>query len=229
VSRAERRAAADQLRTLGLTNRMVRTIESSGQILPSLPITANLAGTVIERTVTPGQVVQPSDNLFVITDLSTLWAVADVPEQEATQVRNGQSVEIEVPALGGQAIVGRIVYIADVVNPETRTVRVGVVVDNPQRVLKPAMLTTMRIEARRAQRQLIPQGAVVREKDEDQIFVVDGQGVATLLPIRLAPQRGDQRALLERLPADTRIVLDGAFHLNNERQRRLVDGNKAAS
>jgi cobalt-zinc-cadmium efflux system membrane fusion protein len=170
-------------------------------------------------------VVQPSDALFVVSDLSSVWAVADVPEQDIAQVQPGQRVEIEVPALDAGLIEGKIVYIADVVNPETRTVRVGVDLPNQNRQLKPQMLINMRIEARRSKRQLVPAAAVVRESDGDHVFVLGEGDRATLTSVRLAPERAGMRPLVDRLPEGTRIVVDGAFHLNNERQRRNLEGS----
>lgn len=222
VARAQKRASADQLRTLGISAASLRKIIATGHILPSLPIHANLSGTVVERNITQGQVVQPSDNLFVIADLGKLWAVADVPEQQAAQVQVGQRVEIEVPALGAATIPGPIVFIDNVVNPETRTVRVRVEVDNADRRLKPAMLMTMRVELRKADQMLIPSTAVVRNEDKDHVFVVGPNNVAKLTPVKLAAQQGEHRVLLDPLPKSESIVLDGAFHLNNERQRQQV-------
>ena len=224
VARAERRAAFDQLRTVGFSAAAIAQIERTGHIDSVLPITATRSGTVVERPIAEGQVVQPSEALFVVSDLSTVWAVADVPEQEASRVQLDQPVRIEVPALDDSLIEGKIVFIADVVNPETRTVRIGVNVDNAQRQLKPQMLITMHVEARRAKRQMVPAAAVVREQDADHVFVVGADNRATLRRVRLAPDHGGTRGLLERLPEDTRIVLEGAFHLNNERQRRNLEG-----
>jgi membrane fusion protein, heavy metal efflux system len=227
VARAQKRASADQLRTLGISAASLRKIAATGHILPSLPIHAKLSGTVVERNITQGQVVQPSDSLFVITDLAKLWAVADVPEQQAAQVRVGQSVEIEVPALGTETIAGPIVFIDNLVNPETRTVRVRVEVDNAERRLKPAMLMTMRVDARKANQALIPSTAVVRNDDKDYVFLIEPNNVATLVPVKLAAQQGEYRALLEPLNLAGAIVLDGAFHLNNERQRQQVQQGKS--
>lgn len=228
VARAEKRAAFDQLRTVGLSARTIEEIERTGHINSVLPVTATRSGTVTERPIAEGQVVQPSDALFVVSDLSSVWAVADVPEQDIAQIQLGQRVEIEVPALDPGLLEGKIVFIADVVNPETRTVRVGVDLPNQNRQLKPQMLINMRIEARRSKRQLVPAGAVVREQDGDHVFVVAEANRATLQAVRLGPERNGMRPLLDRLPEGTRIVVDGAFHLNNERQRRNLEGTSDA-
>ncbi|MBL8381139.1 MAG: efflux RND transporter periplasmic adaptor subunit [Burkholderiales bacterium] len=223
VARAEKRAAADQLRVLGLSLKTVAQLEATGTIVASTPITSTQAGTVIERKVAVGQVVAPSDSLFVVSDLSSVWAVADVPEQEADTVRRGQRVEIEVPALGNEKRAGVIVFVADVVNPETRTVRVGVVLENPGRTLKPAMLTNMLIEGKVSQRTVVPVSAVVRENDADHIFVQVAPGSMRLTRVKLGPEKNGVRPLLDKMPENTGIALEGAFHLNNERQKRNLE------
>ena len=223
VARAEKRAAADQLRVLGLSQESVERLEKTGAIRSVAPITTVRAGTVIERRVSEGQVVQPSDALFVVSDLSSVWAAAEVPEQQAAQVRMGQRVAIQIPALNDESRIGRIVQISDVVNPETRTIRVGAVLDNPGRALKPAMLITMLIEAKSQPRLVVPGAAVVREHDADHVFVETGAGAVTLRKLRLGPESNGMRPLLDPLPDGARVVTEGAFHLNNERQRRNLE------
>lgn len=222
VARAEKRAAADQLRVLGLGAAAIAELEANGKLIFSAPITSTQAGTVIERKVAQGQVVQPSDVLFVVSDLRSIWATADIPEQEAGTVRRDQRVEIEIPALGNERRIGRIIYIADVVNPETRTVRVGVDLDNSGKLLKPAMLTTMLIEGRATQRQVVPAAAVVRENNADHIFVETAPGLVRLTRVNLGGEKNGVRPLLDKLPPG-RVVTHGAFHLNNERLKRNQD------
>jgi membrane fusion protein, heavy metal efflux system len=222
VALAEKRAAFDQLRTLGLSTKRIEALETTGQIQPTTTLTSTLAGVVIDRKVAIGQVVSPADQLFVVSDLRTLWAQAQVPEQDAQFIKRGQRVQIEVPALDNKVILGKVEYIADVVSPETRTVLVGVEVQNPERTLKPSMLMTMLVEGRVAPRQVVPIGALVREEDKDFVFVETGEGVYRMTQVQTGIEREGQRVLARPLPDEARIVLDGAFHLNNVRAQRAL-------
>ncbi len=224
VASAEKRAAGDQLKALGLSARRIATLERTGQIQATAEITSPLNGTVIERKVAQGQVVNPSDVLFLISDLSTLWALAEVPEQDAQFVKQGQRVEVEIPALDNRRTVGQVSYVADVVNPETRTVRVGVNLDNPERKLKPSMLITMLIEGRSSSQQVVPSSAVVRENDRDHIFLAHAPGQFRLTPVDLGLERNGKRPLIKPFAGSPQIVIDGAFHLNNVRAQRAVEG-----
>jgi len=223
VARAEKRAAADQLRVLGLSGRAIEQLETTGKLVAAAPISSTQSGTVIERKIAVGQVVQPSDSLFVVSDLRSVWAIAEVPEQDADAVSRGQRVEIVVPALGDEKRVGKIVYVADVVNPETRTVRVGVDLENPGKMLKPAMLIGMLIERKVANRTVVPAAAVVRENDADHLFLQFAPGAVRLVKAKLGPEKNGLRAVLEPLPTHQAVVLEGAFHLNNERQKRALE------
>ena len=145
VARAELEAAKDQLRLLGVDSAVLKELSKQGHILPSVTINSTRSGIVIGRNVIVGQVVQPADQLFQVADLSSVWVVGDVPEQIARDVRIGQHVEIHVPALGDINFDGLIIFVADTVDPMTRTVMVRTMVENPQRKLKPDMLANMHI------------------------------------------------------------------------------------
>lgn len=223
VATAEKRAASDQLRQLGLSQQRIDRLEETGEIQPTAAITATLGGTVIERNVAQGQVVNPADVLFVVSDLSSVWALAEVPEQDSQFVQLRQRVQIEVPALDNERFAGRVAYVADVVNPETRTVRVGVELENKALRFKPSMLMTMLIEGPAVSRQVVPQDAVVRENNADHVFVQLRPGVFRLTRVELGPERDGMRTLLKPLPEDAQLVLDGAFHLNNARVQQALE------
>lgn len=224
MAQAEYRAAADQLKVLGMSEAGLRRIAQTGNIDSLKPLTATSAGIVVERSVTQGQVVTPSDPMFTIADLSHLWVVAEVPEQQAAGARIGQDVAIEIPALGGEQVGGRLVYISDTVNPQTRTVLVRTSVENKQRRLKPAMLATMLIATEAVPRLAVPVTAVVRENNQDYVFVQTKPGQFKLTEVRLAPEVGGLRPVLSGAKLGDPVVVDGAFHLNNERNRQALEG-----
>ena len=219
VLRAEQSAAKDQLRLLGIGSESLDTLKKFGRILPSVEISSPIEGTVIERKVSVGQVVEPSDQLYTVADLSSVWVVGDVPEQSARGVKIDQHVEVYIPALGDVRLIGRIVFVAETVDPETRTITVRTLVDNEFRALKPAMLARMYITGVQNKKLVIPEGAVVREDNRDHVFIAQGNDSFLLVPVELGEAVGQVRPVLEGLDKDREIVLDGAFHLNNERKR----------
>ncbi|HSG24379.1 MAG TPA: efflux RND transporter periplasmic adaptor subunit [Azonexus sp.] len=225
ISVAEVRAAADQLQLLGVTPTAIERLGKHGAVNSLTPVVATLNGVVVERKLAQGQVVQPADSLFVVADLTNLWAVAQVPEQQVSQVKAGQSVSIEVPALGNEKLLGKLIYVGQTIDPETRTVLVRTALDNRDGRLKPAMLASMLIEAKPVERLVVPASAVVRENDLDHVFVAEGEGTFRLLKVKLGAEQDGQRVVLSGLKGKETVVIDGAFHLNNERNRKEMEGS----
>jgi cobalt-zinc-cadmium efflux system membrane fusion protein len=223
ISRAELNAAKDQLQLLGIHDAAIRELVRRGNILSSVPIAVSKSGTVIERNVVVGQVVQPADPLFKVADLSTVWAVGDVPEQIARNVMVGQHVKIQVPALEDIVLDGLIVFVADTVNPLTRTVMVRTVVENPDRKLKPAMLASMRIIESPRELLVIPEEAVVREANRDYVYLAEGNNRFLRVPVELAPEISNVRPVIAGLAAGQNIVVSGAYDLDNERKLSELD------
>lgn len=217
IASAETRAAQDQLRVLGVSAKSIERLASTGTIDSVAGVVATIKGVVVERKIAAGQVVQPSDVLFAVADLSRVWAVAQVPEQQISQVKVGQSVSIEVPALANEKLVGKLIYVGQTVNPDTRTVLVRTELDNSSGRLKPSMLASMLIESAPVPRVVVPITAVVRQDEVDHVFVEESNSYFRLIPVKLAAEQNGQRVVLEGLKPGMRIVSEGAFHLNNHR------------
>ena len=219
MARAEQRASGDQLSLLGIGQAALDLLREKGTLQPHAAVVSTQAGVVIERKVSNGQVAQPGDPLFTVADLGNVWVVGALPEQTARTVQVGQRVDIEVPALAGRQLSGKIVYVGDTVSPETRTVPIRTQVDNPQRDLKPQMLATMRIRGEAVRQLVVPQEAVVRENERDHVYVRLADGSYRYTEVELAAAQNEQRPVLKGLSEGTPVVVQGAFHLHNERKR----------
>ena len=223
VASAQTRAAQDQLRVLGVNLKAMEELATTGAIDSVASVMATIKGVVVERKVTTGQVVQPADVLFTVADLSRVWAVAQVPEQQVAQVKVGQSVRIEVPALENEKLIGKLIYVGQTVNPESRTVLVRTELENTSGRLKPSMLASMLIESSPTKRVVVPITAIVREQDADYVFIEEKPGSFRLKPVRLSSEHNGQRVVLDGLSQGMRIVSDGAFHLNNHRNLKDME------
>jgi cobalt-zinc-cadmium efflux system membrane fusion protein len=215
----------DQLRLLGFSNAALERLESSRAMNPTAQVVASIDGIVLDRRVTIGQVVQAAEVLCILADLSTLWLVADVPEEAAGAVEVGKLVEAEVPALPGYKIRGKIDFVSATVNPETRTVRIRMDIPNARRRLKPAMLATVVLTENAERQRVLPPEAIVRESNQDYIFVQTSGRTFRLRRVSLGLEMDGRRVLIDGLQPGEKIVLDGAFHLNNERKRLALQGN----
>lgn len=217
IAQAELSAASDQLRLFGMGDTELKELNKRGKILPWLDIKATREGYIIARNILIGQVVQPSDPLFQVADLSHVWVVGDVPEQIARDVELDQHVEILVPALN-QQLDGIIIFVSDTVNRLTRTVMTRVMVENPDRKLKPDMLANMHITDPQHKVLVVPESAVVRELNQDYVFVALTDNEFQRVPVELAKEVANLLPVLNGLTIDQRIVTSGAFHLDSERK-----------
>lgn len=217
-------ALEDQLRVLGMSPEAIRTLAKTRKINSSASLVAGIAGTVIERNIVPGQVVQVTDDAFKVADLSQVWVVAEVPEQTASALSLGQRVEINFPALGDAAPrTGDIIHISAVVNPQTRTIAVRSEVDNADGRLKPDMLAQLQIRTRQTQALVVPVSAIVRENNADFVFVEQADGAFRLRPVQLGAVMNKERPIRDGVQPGERVVVEGAFHLNNERRRQELE------
>ena len=220
--KADFRASKDQLEILGMSNKAIEKLESSGQVNSYGDVISRTNGTIITKMINLGQIVQPEDVLFSVADLSKLWGVAEIPEQQVAFVQKDQDVTIEVPALN-KKIQGKIVYEGDIVNPETRTVMVRTEIDNADLKLKPDMLISMFIQSKKVSKLAVPASAVVRENDRNYIFVQNNPNTFRLREIELGHKDGQLINVLSGVSIGETIVSDGAFHLNSERKKKELE------
>jgi len=223
---AELNAALDQLTLLGMPAEAIETLRKTRAMNSVSRVMAASEGTVLERRVAPGQVVQPADTIYEVADLSRVWLVADVPENDAGTLAVGQAVRAEIAALPGTVLEGRLSFVSAMVNPETRTVRARLELANPHGRFKPAMLATMTIQGAAVKKRAVPVAAVVRDGNTEGLFVRLAADKFQLRTVRLGEETATHRVVLEGIRPDEAVVVAGAFHLNNERRRRNVRGGE---
>ncbi len=211
-----------QLLGLGMTEAQIRRLETTHKLSADYPIVAPKTGTVLKREITIGQVVQPADPAFTIADLSSVWIVANVPEEDAGELKEGMQVEVRIPALPKQTITGRLSFVSPIVDPATRTVEVHMDVANPRGLLKPDELASMTFTGQTERKLTVPSAAVVREENKDYVFVQISPKKFVLREVSLGQEEDDRRVVLSGVRADERIVTDGAFHLNNQRKQNAI-------
>lgn len=225
---ADLSAGRERLRVLGLHDEAIATLQKTRVLSSITDILSSIDGIVLERKATIGQMVQAVEPVFSIADLSHVWLVADVPEQSAGHIKVGKAVEAEIPALPGHKIKGTLSFVSAMVNPETRTVGVRMNLANPQRLYKPAMLTTMTLIDGAERRLVVPSTAVVREGNMDGVFVQTGPDTFLLRKVTVGEDLGQKRVLLDGLQDKDEIVMEGAFHMNNERKRQALGGEEGS-
>ena len=198
----------------------------NGSMRPLIPIASPVAGVVIEKSVTQGEIVNPDKQLFVVADLSTLWVLVDIYEKDMARLKAGAVVHASVNAFPGKEFRGAISYIGDVVDQNTRTVKARVSIDNSSGFLKPGMFATVSVDYQKdaeADRVIaVPEEAVLIDGADRYVFVRTGEGrfkrrdVATGRPI------GKKIEVSEGLKEGDTVVVKGTFPLKSEYKKQSL-------
>jgi membrane fusion protein, heavy metal efflux system len=190
-----------------------------------IPVTAPAAGTVLSRGVTPGTVVTPANDLFVISNLASLWAIAEVNEEYLARLRPGMTARIYVQSYGREAFVGRIGKLGESFDPTTRTVKVRIDLPNRRARLKPEMYATAEIEVGSSQPAIfVPQGATQELRGETVVFVQTAPDRFEVRPLELGRVLDGAFEVLGGLKAGESIVTRGAFVLKSEFLKAAMAG-----
>jgi len=222
----EAAAFRTQLGGLGMSDAAIRKLENTRQLNADYPILSTISGTVLDRKVTIGQIVQPAEMAFMVADLSNVWVIADVPEESSGHLHKGMDVVVKIPALPSQNVKGKLSYVSPIVDPVTRTVQVRMDLPNPHGIFKPAMLAGMTFLDATERKTTVPSTAVVREENKDYVFIQIEPTKFMLREVSLGMEDGDYRVLESGVSPGEKIVLDGAFHLNNQRKQNAIKGGE---
>jgi cobalt-zinc-cadmium efflux system membrane fusion protein len=195
-----------------------------GSLTPRVPVRAPLSGIVTQRSVTEGQFVDAqTEPLLTIADLSTVWVLADVFERNLRDISMGQKAEVTTNAYPDEKFVARVAQIGNVVDPETHTVTVRFLVNNPQLRLKPGMFASASIElsSTGGSSLTVPSTAVFMEEGKSYSYVQTGTGAFTRREVSTMPD-GDKRVrVMAGLRQGDRVVTDGVLLL---RQQETQEG-----
>lgn len=222
---AEKEAAENRLHALGVGEaglpRVVKHYTST------IPITAPIEGVVAERDITLGQMIEPSDTLFVVMDLTEVWILVDVYERDLPQVQVGQPAGVRVGAYPTREFRGTVANIGAVVEPKTRAVKVRIVLPNPQGELKPGMFATVTLEGTTGEareRLLAPATSIQRDGERSIVFVPRGKGDFEARQVRVARELGQWVEIESGLTAGEEVVTTGAFLLKAELKKGELGG-----
>jgi cobalt-zinc-cadmium efflux system membrane fusion protein len=217
AAKADMEASKDQLFVMGMTIDEIEAIQSEIQIDATTNIVAKIDGKIIKKNVNVGQVVDPTEDIFTIAMLNEVWGVAQVPERQIGFLKEGDDLLIDVPAYEDKSVEGKITYLGDIVDPVTRTVTIRTEIDNAHGLLKPDMLISMKVSGKSIEKVGVPINAIVSIDDIPNIFVKTGENKFLMRPVTLGVKNKDAVHIDDGLLEGEEVVIDGAFHLNNER------------
>ena len=212
-ARAEFRRAKERLLSLRVSASELDKPLAQQRITSRFDMKSPLTGTVVERTVTPGQSVggDVGQVLFTVADLDRLQVVADVYERDLALVKVSQVARVNVEAYPSNDFAAVVASIGDVVDPNTRTIKVRAWVDNQDHKLKPEMFARLRLDVGDAMPFLaIPKEAVVEIDGRHYVYLVDAADKYVRKEVKVSSVSADFVRVLDGLTPGERIVTKGA-------------------
>jgi cobalt-zinc-cadmium efflux system membrane fusion protein len=227
-AQAEGNESHDRLKLLGMNEEEFNRLDRSRKIRSVVPIVAPFGGRIIGRKLTRGEVVETTENLFVIADLSEVWVQANIPEKDIPFVHSvhasgGTQVDVRINAYPKEVFKGMITYVGDVLDPITRTMQLRIELPNQDGRLKPEMFSTIRLFSEsQPDRLAVPEAALQRDQGRTFVFVQRGANEYEMREVHIGESNGTLTSILSGLNEGEPVVTHGAFILKSELLKKPV-------
>lgn len=213
-----------KLALLGLTDNEIKELPAHQDITQPcyLPVRTPLEGTVIEREVTAGSLVETNANLLTVADLSQVWVWVNLYEKELgvlqTAFKEGAiRAEVSIAAYPSRIFHGKADYIADRMDEHTRTVKARIVLDNPERILKAGMFVHCKLALPIEKMSLlIPEESLLKDGEDTFVFKQVGKDLFFKQIVKIGSTFADEVEVIEGLEANEQVVSQGAFILKSD-------------
>ncbi len=210
---ADLQASEQALHVLGFKS-PDQAVQTRGS--PELPVLAPIDGEVVERLVAPGQVIQASTTqVFTISNMSTVWVLANVYQQDLPYVHVGDPVSILTDSYPGAEFRGKISYVAAALDPATRTLQARIDVKNPQEKLKNNMYVMAQVQAGKVANAItVPNAAVLRDaENEPFVYTLAGQNQFAMRSVSIGQTSEQATEITSGLAPGERVVANGSLFL----------------
>lgn len=212
------------LRQYGIPESAIAEIQRTGRATRSVTITAPRSGVIVEKTAIEGMRFNTGDPLFKIADLSTVWVLADVQEQDLGAVRPGERANIAFVAYPGRTFSGTVDFVYPTMMAATRTGRVRIVLPNPNLSLRESMYATVEIEAAASPGNMlvVPDSAIIDSGVSQVVLVVQGQGRFAPRAIKVGARGDGYTQVLSGLKPGEQVVVSANFLIDAESNLRAA-------
>ena len=215
-----------KLTRLGMSRKDLEQIRSGGDVDAAArsAVSAPFGGVVTEVHAAPGEVITPERELFVIADLSRVWIQGDVYQKDIARIQVGQNAVVSIDAYPGETFTGKVTYVSNVLDPDTRTAKVRCEFPNRDGRLKVQMFATVALPVSMPRETLVIPSRAVQDIDGvPTVFVrVDEEKFETR-PVRIGAAIGDSVEVAEGLKPGERVVTDGALMLKSRLKLRVEE------
>jgi Cu(I)/Ag(I) efflux system membrane fusion protein len=208
--------ARHRLELLGIATSEIDEITRTQAPVRAVPIRSPVRGHVTRKSVVRGQYVQPGSQLFEIADLSKVWVIAELAENEIARVRDGAAAQVELAAFPERVFEGKVALVYPTVAPDTRTVPVRIELANPDRSLRPGMHGDVQIAADPAAALVVPAEALVDTGVVQYVFVAQAGGRFEPRKVKAGRTTGESVQILEGLREGEIVVTTANFLVDSE-------------
>lgn len=210
-------ASRDRLRALGLDAGTASRLAKSGRAAGRVAFHAPISGVVTALEAREGAMVSPDMVAMTITELGSLWVIAEVPEVQAGWLKSGTHAMVRFPSIPGETTHGSVDYVYPELNMETRTLRARITLDHPPAGVKPNMLANVELVGEQGADALnIPRSALIRSGAQDRVVVALGDGRFASRRVVAGPESGDRVTIVEGLQEGELVVTSAQFLLDSE-------------
>ena len=220
-------AARKRLELFSLSEAQIQEITRTGQPLTNITVYSPISGYVTARNAFPKQRVTPETELYTVVDLSNVWIMADVFENEASMIHVGMPARMSLSYGGGRKINGRVSYIQPQVDPTTRTLKVRIEAANPDMILKPDMFVDVDFSVAMPARMTVLAEAVLDTGLKKTVFIDRGNGYLEPRQVETGERIGDRIEITKGLAPHDRVVISGNFLIDSESQLKSAASGMA--
>lgn len=213
-------AARDRISLLGVDNSFINNLERTGQPSRTITVTAPAGGYIMQRQVLPGSQVLAGQPLLTMADLSTVWVIADIYEQDLALVHTGQPVSLSFEAWPDTRITTTIDYIYPMLDAQTRTAKVRLTVANSSGKLKPQMYGAVSVFVRLPETLSIPEDAVLNTGSRKIVYVDLGEGRLRQRVVTTGYSAGGYVQITAGLAENERVATAANFLIDSETRLR---------
>ncbi len=209
-------SSLERLRNWGISESELTHLEQQGKVQNTVVVRSPTSGVVMEKSVVSGARAMAGDTLFKIADLSQVWIIADVYEQDIGLIKLGQTVLATLDSYPGRTFKGKVGFVYPTLNPATRTVKVRVELPNPNGLLKPMMYTQLEIATQAHTALAVPRSAILESGRRTLVLVDRGEGRFEPRPVKLGLRGEEMIEILEGVREQERVVVSANFLIDAE-------------
>lgn len=218
------KAAKQRLELWDVPEQEIQRLTKTRVPLKTLTINSPVEGIVLNKNAYPGMNVEPGMNIFTIADLSHVWVMADIYEQDISWIKIGQEAALSLPSFPQKSLIGSVAFISSVVDPSTRTMKVRFDFDNLHEDLRPGMYATVEIQIKMGKTLAIPESAVIDTGKRKIVFVSTGKGRFEPREVQLGFKAGSYYQVVSGLEENEEVVTSAQFLIDSESRLKATGG-----